>query len=683
MTSEHPPKRGQPQPLTGGPIRFGPYWLDARIAVGGTAEVYLARPVDPRAEPQRLIVKRLLPHFAGDEEGRTMFEREAALHAAVSHENVVTVFGSGVNEAGEPYLAMEYVDGVDGYRLLRRLKQEGRVLPVGIAVHVTTEVLRALSSVHTAKDAQGRALGIIHRDVTPSNLYLSLEGRVKLGDFGIARSTTRATSRNAASAVLKGKFAYLAPEQVAGEPFDHRADLFSTATVLAEMLLGKPLFPGGGQLAVLLAIRDCRTDAIDELKAALPPGLYDVVKRALSRDPKNRYQTADQFGVALKPFAADARLAERELASLVKFVHAAPSTDAMAAVRESVRQMRAAQIPNTSVPPESAGAFERATGEYGTLPSFVVTGGGTKHGPWSFARLIEACATGQIGRGDKVDYMGRGYAPIDDIEELARHLPMRTATTNQLSGPGQPDFFDDLAQAPMLAVLLRILEERETGVIFAERSADAAGEASRKELYFVDGRLHHVASSNAHELLGEYLVRRGKLAREELDLALAVLPRYSGRMGDTLISLGLVGPVDIFRAIREQGRDRVADLFLWRTGKVSFYRGQLALHVEFPLDLDLPGLMVAGVEAAHPGETPLETWRDRMDRPVGPPTEDRKPLSGVVWPALVARVLSLTTPPKPVRDIVKVAARAGGTTSPSDVLRAIEVLLAARLAKLG
>jgi serine/threonine-protein kinase len=279
--------------------------------------------------------------------------------------------------------------------------------------------------------------------------------------------------------------------------------------------------------------------------------------------------------------------------------------------------------------------------------------------------------------------MGRGYAPIDDIEELARHLPMRTATTNQLSGPGQPDFFDDLAQAPMLAVLLRILEERETGVIFAERSADAAGEASRKELYFVDGRLHHVASSNAHELLGEYLVRRGKLAREELDLALAVLPRYSGRMGDTLISLGLVGPVDIFRAIREQGRDRVADLFLWRTGKVSFYRGQLAPHVEFPLDLDLPGLMVAGVEAAHPGETPLETWRDRMDRPVGPPTEDRKPLSGVVWPALVARVLSLTTPPKPVRDIVKVAARAGGTTSPSDVLRAIEVLLAARLAKLG
>ena len=222
-----------------------------------------------------------------------MFEREAALHAAVTHENVVTVFGSGLSDKGEPYLAMEYVDGVDGYRLLRRLKQEGRTLPVGIAVHIVTEVLRALSSVHTAKDEHGKAMGIIHRDVTPSNLYLSVNGRVKLGDFGIARSSARATMKNAASAVLKGKFAYLAPEQVAGEPFDHRADLFSTATVLAEMMLGKPLFPGGGQLAVLLAIRDCRTDAIDELKSTLPKGMHDVLKRSLAREPKARYQTAD------------------------------------------------------------------------------------------------------------------------------------------------------------------------------------------------------------------------------------------------------------------------------------------------------------------------------------------------------------------------------------------------------
>ena len=121
---------------------------------------------------------------------------------------------------------------------------------------------------------------------------------------------------------------------------------------------------------------------------------------------------------------------------------------------------------------------------------------------------------------------------------------------------------------------------------------------------------------------------------------------------------------------------------MWRTGKLSFYRGQLAPHVEFPLDLDLPGLMLAGVEAAHPGESPLQTWRDRLDKPLGPGVEDRKGLSGVNWPTLAARVLAIATTPKPVREVLKTAARAGGTSTASDVLRAIEVLIAARLVRL-
>src|SRR5580658_4149927 len=178
MSNENPPqRRGAPSPLQGGPIRFGPYWLDARLAVGGTAEVYVARPVDPRVEPQRLVVKRLLPHFAADAEGRTMFEREARLHAAVQHENVVTVYGSGTVDDGEPYLAMELVEGCDAYRLLRRLSQQQQNLSTKVAVHVAREVLRALASVHSARDKNSVPLGIIHRDVSPSNLYLAKTGR--------------------------------------------------------------------------------------------------------------------------------------------------------------------------------------------------------------------------------------------------------------------------------------------------------------------------------------------------------------------------------------------------------------------------------------------------------------------------------------------------------------------------
>lgn len=713
--------------------RFGPFYLDARIAVGGTAEVYLARPAEAGTDlPPKLVVKRLLPHFANDAEGRTMFDREARLHAAVTHENVVSVFHAGRDDKGEPYLAMEYIDGVDGYRLLRRLRQEDELLPIGVSIYVAREVLRALESVHAARDPSGGgSLGIVHRDVSPSNIYLSKEGRVKLGDFGIARSTTRTTLRSEAGHVLKGKFAYLAPEQVAGESSDHRADLFSLGTVLAEMLLNRPLFPGGGQLAILLAIRDCKIDALSEIKPRLPPGLFEVLQKALARDPKNRYANATEFATALAPFEADPRLAVREISVRVKWVQSASSSDQLQAVRDSVNAMKAVraskapQIRRIADRPSAPGmravtppaaddkepptprkvvesvvpaaiaspvpdapevaetdVIDRKTEEYTLLPSRVLKQSGDVLGPWTFARLMEALATGQIARGDKVDFVGRGFLPVEEIDEFTRFFPSATATTNQLTGPGSPDFTDPIGPATMLSTLMRVLAQRETGVLFAERADDGGGEDSKgkKELYFVAGKLHHVASSNASELLGEYLVRRGKLEREELDLALAVLPRYGGRMGDTLISMGLVGPVDIFRAIREQGRDRVADLFLWRGGTVSFYRGHTPPHVEFPLDLELPNLMLAGLEAAKPGDAPVQEHRADLDRVVAraQPADDLFSLETITWPPVVTRVQGLFEKPAKLREAMQAATRSG-SLGPGDVLRSLEILLAAGL----
>ena len=726
--------------------RFGPFFLDARIAVGGTAEVYLARPAAPAPNlPDRLVVKRLLPHFASDAEGRTMFEREARLHASVTHENVVTVYHAGKDDRGEPYLAMEYIDGVDGYRLLRRLRQEGEFLPIGVAVYVAREVLRALESVHAALDpTSGGSLGIVHRDVSPSNIYLSKDGTVKLGDFGIARSTTRATLRSEAGHVLKGKFAYLAPEQVAGETSDHRADLFSLATVLAEMLLNRPLFPGGGQLAILLAIRDCKIDALSEIRPRLPPGLFEVMERALARSPAQRFENATSFAKALAPFEADKRLAAREIAARVRWVKAASSSDKLTAQRDSAA-MRAAKVvvrkpdvPPAKPPSPSSGRMaaapvpapppsepvvalddedlepedvpaEAKTSEYELLPSHVLKTDGTTLGPWTFARLMEALATGQIDRADRIDFVGRGFRAAEEIEELARFFPATGATTSQLKGPGTPDLSDQIGPRTMLETLMQVLAHGETGVLFVERAEDdglpsgkpgSAPRGGKKELYFVNGKLHHVASSNASELLGEYLVRRGKLEREELDLALAVLPRYSGRMGDTLISMGLVGPVDIFRAIRDQGRDRVADLFLWRGGTLSFYRGHTAPHVEFPLDLELPALMLAGLETAKPGDAILAEHRPNLDRTLGPalPKDGLYSFDDVTWPEVISSVMDLVRRPVTLREVLQRAAKQGasrgdarqeppagagvvtsGPLGTGDVLRAIEILLAAGL----
>jgi serine/threonine-protein kinase len=689
------------------PLRFGPFILESRIAVGGTAEVYMARPATPDSGlPERLVVKRLLPHFASDPEGRTMFDREARLHAAVSHPNVVTVFHAGVDARSEPYLAMEFIEGVDGYRLLRRLRQDSERLPVGVAVYVAREVLCALESVHAARDPLiGGALGIVHRDVSPSNIYLSKYGKVKLGDFGIARSTTRTTLRSEQGQVLKGKFAYMAPEQVAGEPSDQRADLFSLGTVLAEILLNRPLFQGGGQLAILLAIRDCRIDALEEVRTRLPEGLFEVLSRALAREPADRYPDASTFAKALEPYEAEPRLAARELGSRVLRVLAVGSTDQLAAVRESARALRSAPpthaaarstssagpAPLASRPPivrdSSTAMFaverpndESKTEEYVLLPSYVLKDG-QQLGPWAFARLMEALATGQVVRGDKVDFVGRGFREVEDIEEFQRFFPATTAVSGQIVGPAPPDFNDRLGDVSMLRTLMRILAKQETGVLFATHADDPEGDGARKELYFVSGKLHHVASSNASELLGEYLVRRGKLVREELDLALAVLPRYGGRIGDTLISMGLVGPVDIFRAIRGQGRDRVADLFLWKSGTVTFYAGQSAPQVEFPLDLDLPTLMLAGLEAQKPGDGPLEEMRAELDRDVCVSftlSEDARRLDNVVWPSVVTRVQALVAERTKVRDVLKAAAKSG-SLSAGDVLRGLELLRVAGL----
>jgi serine/threonine protein kinase len=692
VPTDDPPKRGVPQPIRGGPIKFGPYLLDARIAVGGTAEVYLARPrPETKGNVERLIVKRLLPHFLSDPDGRTMFEREALLHAAVTHPNVVKVFESGLSESGEPYLAMEYVDGVDAYRLLRRIHKDGRLCPPHVSVHIIREVLKALGSVHGARDPAGDPMGIIHRDVTPSNLYLSKDGDVKLGDFGIARSTRRATMRNAASAMLKGKIAYLAPEQVAGEPFDARADLFSVAAVLAEMLIGKPLFPGAGQLAILLAIRDCRIEPLREVKDKLPAGLFDVLERALAREANGRFQTAAAFGDALAPFDPHPDATHRELAFLVTRAQATQSSDGMKAVRESASAMRAARVERRPEESSDAGSLaglvasdeEPTTARYAGLPSFVVTSDGTRHGPWTFAQLVEALATGEVGRGDQVGYMGRDLKAVEEIDDLVRFLQPQSVTTHQLSGPAAPDFLDDLATTPMLDVLLRVLENHETGVLFAERTAAGADEAGRKELYFLDGKLHHVASSNASELLGEYLVRHGRIERGELDLALAVLPRYNGRIGDTLIALGLANPLDIVRAIREQGRDRVADIFTWKQGKVSFYRGQAAPHVEFPLALDLPALILAGLEASEPGDAPIEAFRDWLDNTlVRGPADRRGLVRGIKWPPAVTGVMAACSGPLTLRELLQ-RTSGGGAASPGttagDVLRVLRVLLAGKL----
>lgn len=576
---------------------FGPFVLERRIAVGGSAEVFLARPKVGVAPAPRLVVKRLLP--GSRENGFDVLEREAHLHKAVSHPNVVTVFGAGMVDE-EPYLAMEYVDGVDLYRLLRRMEAEERPIPTELCAYIARSVLFALSAVHSARDPSGDPLHIVHGDVTPSNVYLSNKGQVKLGDFGIARIEQRAKGPQP-GAGLKGKFAYLAPEQVAGEASDQRTDLFSLASVLGEMLIGKRVFPGSGQLAVLLSIRDANIDPLRAAAQSLPPGLFGVCERALARDPDDRYPDADAFAAALEPFEKPSREAlTQKLAESVSWARDASqlARKLEGKIRDSVNRMQAARGSSGQLR-----AVKGADGGEGADLSEVRRAGGETESAVPFAKVIEMVATGDLGGDDEVALMGAEFRKIREISELARHLlPSTTATTSKVFEPGAPDYQEMLRDTSMLRVLARMRNHRESGALFVQRSL-GLGRGSRKEIYLERGRLHHVASSERAELLGEYLVRRKKLTRPQLEDALGALARYSGHLGDTLIGLGLVDAVDVFRAIRDQGRDRVAALCAWDDGLASLYRGTTAPHVDFPLDLDLASSMMAGCILAAKGGT--------------------------------------------------------------------------------
>lgn len=575
---------------------FGPFILDRRIAVGGSAEVYLARPKTGDRPVARLVIKRLRPALRQASRFE-LLDRESAIHQMLEHPNIVEVFGAGMVE-DEPYLAMEYVEGVDAHRLLRTADAEGRRVPPDVAVYIARRVLAALDSLHRARDSDGRVLHLVHGDISPSNIYLSVDGAVKLGDFGIARVVQRASPE--ATGGPRGKWGYIAPELLDGGPFDHRSDLFSLAVVLGELLIGQRIFSGSGQVAVLLAIRDVDIEPLRRAAGELPPGLLDLLEIALARDPARRFPTASALAAALEIFEPQpGHMVAEELGRLVRHSRDAGrwAQSLEGRVRDSVQRMMA-------VDPRPSAARETLRPQRGGVSDVRRCSGEVLEGV-AFAQLVEMIVTGDLDGHDEVALMGAKYRRIEDIPELSRHLlPSTTTQTGQLFEPGLPDFAARLEVTPMLDVLARMRCQRETGALFVESREIAAGapdSLQRKEIYLRDGRLHHVASSAKDELLGQYLVKHGKLSREQLETALSRLHQYGGRLGDTLVGLQLVAAIDVFRAIRDQGRDRVAALCGWPRGSVAFYRGATPAPVEFPLDLDLASPMIAGAVLATEG----------------------------------------------------------------------------------
>jgi tRNA A-37 threonylcarbamoyl transferase component Bud32 len=296
------------------------------LAVGGTAEISLARYDGIGGFEKLVALKRLLPSLCDERPQVAQFLNEARISACLSHPNIVQTYEVGEVE-GRYFIAMEYVQGEDLEKILRRLGH-GNSMQLALALRAVSEVCGGLHYAHGRADSAGRPLQIVHRDVSPANVIVSYDGAVKLIDFGVAKVLdAQALAR---SGVFRGKFAYMSPEQCSGEPLDARSDIFSLGIVLYEVTLGHRPFQGENQFQILRQITEGVPTPPTKVNSAYPPELEAIVLRALARRREQRYPSALEMQADLEQFGAwrGYRASSVDVATFVTKLFATPEPPA-------------------------------------------------------------------------------------------------------------------------------------------------------------------------------------------------------------------------------------------------------------------------------------------------------------------------------------------------------------------
>ncbi len=281
------------------PRPFGPYTLLRRLAVGGMAEVYVARARGLGGFEKLVAIKVIHPRFSEDEHFVQMLVEEAKISVLLTHVNIAQIFDLGCID--DTYcIVMEYIEGADTYRMLKRAADRGPPLPLDVCAYIASEVCNGLDYAHRKRDSEGRSLGIVHRDISPQNVLLSYAGEVKLVDFGIAKAALRTGQTEAG--VIKGKYYYMSPEQAWGDPMDHRSDIFSAGVVLYELLTGEMLYQEDNIPQLLDKVRKADIEPPSTKRREIPTELDQIVLKAVTKRPEDRYQSAHELGQALAEF---------------------------------------------------------------------------------------------------------------------------------------------------------------------------------------------------------------------------------------------------------------------------------------------------------------------------------------------------------------------------------------------
>ncbi|WP_395832519.1 serine/threonine protein kinase [Archangium violaceum] len=284
---------------------FGRYELLRKLATGGMGQLFLARQKGPVGFQKLLVVKRLLPHLSEDQEFIQMFLDEARIAGLLNHPNIAQIYELG-DVDGVLYIAMEYVQGEAVSQVNARANHRKGGLPLGLKCRIIADAAAGLDHAHQARTPSGRRLGLIHRDVSPQNVLVGFNGNVKLIDFGVAKAAGKLSQTIVGT--IKGKHAYMSPEQARGEELDARSDVYGLGIVFYELLTSQRLFKRESDMATLKAVVGARVALPSEAVPGIPKTLDAVVMKALARKREERFQSAGEFQLALEDFLLAERL---------------------------------------------------------------------------------------------------------------------------------------------------------------------------------------------------------------------------------------------------------------------------------------------------------------------------------------------------------------------------------------
>lgn len=384
------------------PRRFGKYLLLERIGRGGMAEVYRSKTFGAAGFVKECAIKKILASLLDDEQFVRMFVDEAKLTSYLTHPNIVQVLDLGEID-GHLFIAMEYVAGKDLLDVLARSARRGIRIPVELTLYIATEMLKGLDYAHHALDAKSNAMNIVHRDVSPSNILISYDGQVKVGDFGIAKSQMQSSRTEVGT--QKGKTGYMSPEQVTGGRVDHRSDLFAAAVILFEMLTMTRLFKAKNDLEVMLKIRDGDVAADLERAARISPGLSQIIAKGLAKNPDERFQTGGEFLEELRDYIQDRK---------IKI-----SAHALSAyVSELFADKLEAERARRKDDPDFDEGFDAVSNAYDSVfryrdPEGVI------HGPMRPSMMAELLASRPQNSREGVSYQGGPWRPVAEFSEFS------------------------------------------------------------------------------------------------------------------------------------------------------------------------------------------------------------------------------------------------------------------------